>query len=63
MDEKQYETGWGADTSISMPKPPPAAVEIGMGTFGISNFGLVHNITLADLEDLLPTYGPEKGAD
>jgi hypothetical protein len=50
---------WGADVLISMPVPSKYPLLVDMGIFGLTEFGLDHNISSADIEDFLPTYGPE----
>lgn len=52
---------WGTDTPISMPVPPhPQELKTGCADgFAYTRFGLVHNLTVSDLEEfLIPTYGP-----
>lgn len=54
---------WGTDTIISMPAPlrPGQAPLIDMGMFVMTDTGLAHNLSVADLEAYLnPTYQPPK---
>ena len=52
---------WGSDVPISMPQPPPNAVEVPMHGFGMSRFGLVHDLTEVEFEALrVPSFAPEQ---
>lgn len=51
---------WGADTLISLPVPPAETpVRPVAAGFAFSRFGIVHDLTQADLEGYLsPTFAP-----
>jgi len=53
-------SAWGSDTIVSLPVPPtePTVRPAATG-FAFSRFGLVHDLTQADLETYLyPTFAP-----
>lgn len=51
---------WATDSLVSMPVPPAEeSVRPAGGGFAYSRFGLVHDITVADVETFLsPTHAP-----
>jgi hypothetical protein len=50
---------WGADTRISMPVPTGDVIQVPMFGFGMSQYRLVHDITLAEAQEMAtPTYAP-----
>jgi hypothetical protein len=53
-------SAWGADTLVSLPVPPGEdPVRPAAAGFAFSRFGLVHDLTHADLETYLyPTFTP-----
>jgi hypothetical protein len=53
-------SAWGSDTLISLPVPPTETpVRPAAAGFAFSRFGLVHDLTQADLETFLyPTFTP-----
>lgn len=59
---------WGSDTPVSIPTPKnprEAVTDLGDG-WGFGQYGLVHNLSLADWEELVvPNYSPpsKPGAD
>ena len=53
---------WATDDLISFPEPPPADVPVveSFDGFGFSMNGMVHDITVADIEDMTtPMFAPE----
>jgi hypothetical protein len=50
---------WGSDVQISMPVPSEHPVRVNMGAMGMTDFGIAHDINLADIESYLPTFAPE----
>lgn len=53
---------WGTDTPVSAPEPidPKAPVLVNFGAFGFTAYGMVHNVTSADMEALTtPMFAPE----
>lgn len=53
---------WAADTPISFPVPPEqdAPVLVDFDGFGFTSNGIVHNISGADLEEMVtPTFAPQ----
>lgn len=53
-------SAWGSDTVVSLPVPPAEApVRPAASGFAFSRFGLVHDLSQADLETYLaPTFAP-----
>lgn len=53
-------SAWGSDTLVSLPVPPREdIVRPAAAGFAFSRFGLVHDLTQADLEGYLyPTFTP-----
>lgn len=49
---------WGTDTPISLPVPPSDPILVDMGSFGITTYGIAHNLTSADLEAYVPKFLP-----
>lgn len=52
---------WASDTPISFPEPPPGDIPVlvDFDGFGFTMGGIVHNISQADLEEILtPTFSP-----
>jgi hypothetical protein len=58
----QNATGWACDVPVSMPEPINASdVLLDMGDRAFTAFGLFHNLTRADVEEIArPTYGPQE---
>ena len=59
---------WATDTPISFPEPPPSdtPVLVDFDGFGFTSGGIVHNLSGADLEEMVtPTFSPQgfTGAD
>jgi hypothetical protein len=51
---------WSSDVPISVPQPPPNPSVIPMFGFGMSWYGLVHDITDVEFERLRrPNYAPD----
>lgn len=51
---------WGTDVPVSMPVPPAEEpVRTAGGGFAFGRFGLVHDLTMSDVETFLfPTHAP-----
>lgn len=51
---------WSSDAPISMPVPSDDPVRIQMYGFGMTQYGIVHDLTGSEYEQLRsPTYAPE----
>lgn len=50
---------WGSDSPISMPVPPNSKIEIKMFGFGMSRYGIAHDLTHEDyMKFRRPTFAP-----
>jgi len=50
---------WSSDVPISMPQPPDGDVLVPMFGFGMTQYGLVHDLTQGEYESLrTPSYTP-----
>lgn len=60
--DDQNATGWACDVPISLPEPlDKDDVLLDMGDRAFTAFGLFHNLTKADVDDLSrPTFGPQE---
>lgn len=53
------DTAWGTDGPVSMPVPPKGQKLVTYGGFTFTEYGIAHDVTEADLEEVLgPTYAP-----
>lgn len=51
---------WSSDTRISIPEAPTDPVLVPMNGFGVTQWGLVHDLTTTEQEFLrTPSYAPE----
>jgi hypothetical protein len=52
-------TFWASDGDVSMPVPPEHPVVLDYDGFGLTEHGLVHNVTADDVEEMrFPTFAP-----
>lgn len=52
---------WSSDSPISAPQPPANQIIVPMFGFGMTEFGLVHDLTDAEYEYLRsPSYAPHR---
>lgn len=52
---------WSSDVRISVPQPPESAVLVPMYGFGMTQWGLAHDLTEVEYETLrTPSYAPER---
>jgi hypothetical protein len=58
----QNASGWACDVPVSMPEPIKADdVLLDMGDRAFTAFGLYHNLTRADVDDIgRPAWGPQE---
>lgn len=51
---------WSSDVPISIPHPPEESVLVSMFGFGMTQLGLVHDLTQVEYDYLrTPSYSPE----
>ncbi len=51
---------WSSDTPISIPQPPAEKVLVSMFGFGMTQLGIVHDLTEVEYDYLrTPSYSPE----
>lgn len=54
---------WSSDVRISIPQPPDDTVVVPMFGFGMTRYGLFHDLTDAEYEYLrVPSYSPQMPA-
>lgn len=59
----QQASGWACDVPVSMPDPISAdEVLIDMDSHAFTDNGLFHNLTVADLREIKPTWAPPQGS-